>query len=166
MTQRQGGTSVLPNRDDVDQPVVLGGTEEGAARVAEPRRNRLSPWLLVVAAAALIALGIAAALTGANPEPVSVAPQERSNALVEPLGSDQHLSNQAARVRAEGTVIGSDQHLSNQAARINDGGVKALPYMYAAGDPSNNAATKHRFQAPQAAGSDRHLENQAAKLAG
>jgi hypothetical protein len=126
--------------------VVLGGTEEATARVAEPRRNRLSPWLLVVAAAALIALGIAAALTGANPEPASVVPQERSNALEEPLGSDQHLINQAAR--------------------INDGGVKALPYMYAAGDPSNDAATKHRFQTPQAVGSDRHLENQAAKLAG
>jgi hypothetical protein len=147
MTQRQGGTSVLTERDHVDQPVAVRESEEAAAHVAEPRRNRRPMLLIAVVAAALIALAIAAALTGSNPEPADVTPQERPNALVEPVGSDQHLLNQAARVSGGGDV-------------------KAVPYMYAAGNPFKDPATKQRFQAPRALGSDQHLENQAAKLAG
>jgi hypothetical protein len=139
MTQRQGGTSVLPERDHVDQPVALREAEEATARVAELRGNRPPMLLIAVVAAALIALAIAAALIASNPEPADVTPQERPNAVAEPIGSDQHLLNQAARVRGEDdNLSGSDLHLLNQAARVDS-------------------------QASPTLGSDRHLENQAAR---
>lgn len=139
MTQRQGGTSVLPERDHVDQPVAHREAEEATARVAEPRGNRPPMLLIAVVAAALIALAIAAALIASNPEPADVTAQEWPNAVAEPFGSDQHLLNQAARIRVEDdNLSGSDVHLLNQAARVDS-------------------------QASPTLGSDRHLENQAAR---
>jgi hypothetical protein len=94
-------------------------------------------WIAIVAAAGMIVLGIAA-LIGSDSEPVDVSAQARPDAAVEPLGSDQHLQNQAALTAANGvTPSASDRHLLNQAAR------------------GANTATLDP--------SDQHLQNQAAK---
>ena len=117
MTEQRGSQGVLPERDQQTQPADhspaqptttdLRG-EETTKKLGTHGRPVL--WLLGLVFLGAI-LVIAVALTGSDS---GLGP----TAGAEPLGSDRHLENQAARARLQlRRAYGSDRHLENQAAR-------------------------------------------------
>jgi hypothetical protein len=127
----------------VDEPTASPGItdlvseRQATAQVPAPPRRR---WIRLAALAVAIVIVVAVVATriGPDPEPADVSPG-RPDAAAEPLGSDQHLQNLAARAGADGGALSaSDIHLLNQAALF-------------------------RSQTAPPLGSDLHLENQAAK---
>jgi hypothetical protein len=155
MTQGKGASGLMPKRDKQRPPidhlreppagltelVKDGEAQRPTSHVVAPSRSRRWIWLVALATTGVLVLGIVASLSGSDSEQAGESPQARSNVAEEPLGSDRHLENQGARMRAEaGAVDGSDRHLENQGARM-------------------------RAEAGAVDGSDRHLENQATRAA-
>lgn len=73
---------------------------------------------MALATTGVLVLGIAASLSGSDSEQAGGSPQAQSNVAEEPLGSDRHLENRGAWMRAEaGAVNGSDRYAENRALR-------------------------------------------------
>jgi hypothetical protein len=154
MTQRKSASGLLPERNQQRPPIdhltapqagltdfAKDGEAQPIPHVVALSRNRRWMWLVALAMTGMLALGIVASLSGSDAEQAGGLPQARSNAAEETLGSDRHLENQGARMRAEvGSVLGSDRHLESQATRM-------------------------RAEAGTVSGGDRHLENQAMRAA-
>lgn len=132
MEQPKSGSGVLPEREQqpqsTDRPkappagtthlVIDGNAKPPASRVVAPSRRRRTIWLAGLATTAVLVLGTVASLGGSDAEQGDGSPRAWSNAAEGPIGSDRHLENLDARMRADGGAVGgSDRHLENQARR-------------------------------------------------
>jgi len=132
MTQGKDASGLMPLRDQHRPPidhlrappagltdlVKDGKAQRPTSHVVAPSRSRRWIWLVALATTGVLVLGIVASLSGSDSEQAGGSPQARSNVAEEPLGSDRHLENQGAWMRAAaGAVNGSDRYAENRALR-------------------------------------------------